>query len=162
MNLIVNVDENWAIGYKNQLLVKIPADMRFFRDETTNKIVVMGRKTFESFPSGQPLKNRTNIVITRNKNYTHKGITVVHSIDETLKLLKNYKSEDIYIIGGEKIYKQFLDYCDVAYVTKVDFKYQADAYFPNLDKLDWKIVGISEEQVYYDLTYKWYKYIKNS
>lgn len=159
MNLIVAVDNNWAIGYQNKLLVSIPADMRFFRDETTNKVVIMGRNTLLSFPSGIPLKNRTNIIITRQKDYTVKDAIVVHSIEEALELAKGYKSEDIYAIGGASIYKQMLPYCDVAYVTKIDYSYLADTHFPNLDKMEeWVVAEESEEQTYYDLAYNFCRY----
>lgn len=159
MNLIAAVDRNWAIGNKNELLVKIPADQKFFRETTTGKVVVMGRKTLESFPNGLPLKNRTNIVLTRDKNYKVKDAVVLHSLEELREELKKYPSEDIYIIGGETIYRQLLDECDVAHITKIEFAYEADAYFPNLDELpEWKITADSEEQTYFDLEYYFYKY----
>ena len=159
MNLIAAVDQNWAIGNKNQLLVKIPADQKFFRETTTGKVVVMGRKTLESFPNGLPLKNRTNIVLTRDKNYQVKDAIVLHSLKALKEELKKYPSEDIYVIGGETIYRQLLDDCDVAHITKIEYAYDADAYFPNLDELpEWKITADSEEQTYFDLEYFFYKY----
>ena len=133
MNLIVNVDSNWAIGYRGKLLVSIPEDMKFFRSETTGKLVVLGRKTLDTFPGGQPLKNRTNIILTRNPNYQVKGAIICHSVEEVLEELKKYNSEDVYIIGGDSIYKEFLPYCDVAHVTRTDHVYDADAWFPNLE-----------------------------
>lgn len=161
MNLIAAVDENWAIGKNNQLLVRIPADQKFFREMTTGRVVVMGRKTLESFPNGQPLKNRTNIVLTHNKDYDVKDAVVVHSMDELHEELKKYDSDDVFVIGGEKIYEQLLDECDVAHITKIDFAYDADAYFPNLDQNpDWEITGDSEEQTYFDLEYYFYRYEK--
>ena len=161
MNLIANVDINWAIGKNNQPLVKIPADMKFFRETTTGKVVVMGRKTLESFPNGQPLKNRTNIVLTHDRSYQVKEAIVVYSMDELHEELKKYPSEDIYIIGGESIYRQLVDACDVAHITKVDYAYDADAYFPNLDeKPEWQITQDSEEQTYFDLIFHFYKYEK--
>ncbi|MDD7642451.1 MAG: dihydrofolate reductase [bacterium] len=161
MNLIACVDNNWAIGKNNQLLVRIPADMKFFRETTTGKVVVMGRKTLESFPNGQPLKNRTNIVLTHNRNYKVKDAIVVYSVEELNEELKKYPSEDIYIIGGESIYEQFVDACDVAHITKVDYAYDADAHFPNLDeKPEWRIAQDSEEQTYFDLIFYFYKYEK--
>ena len=87
MNLIVAVDKNWAIGNDNKLLVSIPQDMKFFRETTMGKVVVMGRKTLESFPGGQPLKKRTNIVLTRDKNYQVKDAIVVNTVDELLQEL---------------------------------------------------------------------------
>ena len=121
----------------------------------------MGRKTLESFPNGQPLKDRTNIVITRKKDYNAKGVTVVHSIEEALEAVKDFKTEDVYVIGGGEIYAQMLEYCDLAHVTKIDYAYQADCFFPNLDELpEWKVTGESEEQTYYDLEYTFVKYEK--
>ena len=119
MNLIVAVDENWAIGKDNKLLVSIPSDMKFFRETTTGKVVVMGRKTLESFPNGLPLKNRTNIVLTRNRDYQVKDAIVVHSVPELLVKLDKYSSEDVYVIGGDSVYQELLPYCDVAHVTKI-------------------------------------------
>lgn len=160
MNLIVAVDKNWAIGKDNNLLIKIPGDQRFFRDHTTNRVVVMGRKTLESFPNGKPLRDRINIIITSDNNYKVDGGLVVHSIDEALEEIKKYKSEKVYIIGGQTIYEQFLDYCDIAYITKINYNYDADTYFPNLDAKDeWEVQEESEEQTYYDIEYKYYKYI---
>ena len=159
MNLIVAVDENWAIGYKNELLIRIPADMKMFRQETTGKVVVLGRKTLETFPNGQPLKNRTNIILSTKEDYEVKDATVVHSIEELLEELKNYPSEDIYIIGGETVYRQMLPYCDVAHVTRIDRKYEADAFFPNLEEEgNWEITAESDEQSYFDTTYTFVKY----
>jgi len=159
MNLIAAVDQNWAIGNKNQLLVRIPADQKFFRETTTGKVVVMGRKTLESFPNGLPLKNRTNIVLTRDKNYTVKDAIVLHSLEELREELKKYPTEDVYIIGGESVYREMLPYCDVAHITKIDHAYQADAYFPNLDETgEWVITAESEEQTYFDIEYAFVKY----
>ena len=146
MNLIVAVDENWAIGKDNKLLVSIPSDMKFFRETTTGKVVVMGRKTLESFPNGLPLKNRTNIVLTRNRDYQVKDAIVVHSVPELLVKLDKYSSEDVYVIGGDSVYQELLPYCDVAHVTKINHVYAADYWFPNLDETgEWEITGESEE-----------------
>ncbi len=161
MNLIVAVDSNWAIGYNNSLLVKIPNDMKFFRNQTTGKVIVMGRKTFESFPQKQPLGNRTNIILSSNKNYSVKGAIVVHSIPELKKELEKYPVEDIYVIGGDSVYKALIDYCSVAYVTKILHEYQADTYFPNLDNMkEWVMREESEEQTYFNLEYTFTKYEK--
>ncbi|MEF9940976.1 MAG: dihydrofolate reductase [Lachnospiraceae bacterium] len=159
MNIIVATDKNWGIGFENNLLVSIPADMKFFRETTAGKIVVMGRKTLESFPNGLPLKNRINIILTSNKKYTVKDAIVIHSIDEMVEELKKYKEEDIYVIGGESIYRQLLPYCKTAHVTKIDHEYQADTFFPNLDKdKEWKLTGESEEQTYFNLEYVFARY----
>lgn len=159
MNLIVAVDKNWAIGKDNGLLVSIPADMKFFRETTIGKVVVMGRKTLESFPGGQPLKKRTNIVLTRDKNYSVKDAIVVHNIEELLEELKKYEQEEIYVIGGESIYRALLPYCNLAHVTKINHAYAADTYFPNLDEMeDWEITGVSDEQTYFSLEYEFVRY----
>ena len=159
MNLIVNVDSNWASGSRGKLLVSIPEDMKFFRSETTGKVVVLGRKTLDTFPGGQPLKNRTNIILTRNPNYQVKGAIICHSVEEVLEELKKYNSEDVYIIGGDSIYKEFLPYCDVAHVTRTDHVYDADAWFPNLEEDPaWVLTGESEEKTYFDLEFRFCRY----
>jgi len=159
MNCIVAVDKNWAIGCRNQLLVRIPEDQRHFRETTTGKVVILGRNTLETFPEAKPLKNRTNIVITRKMDYKLNDAIVVHSIEEALAEAKKHNSEDVYVIGGESIYRQMLPYCDVAIVTKIDYEYQADTYFPNLDKMeDWTLVEESEEHTYHDLAYTFCRY----
>ena len=161
MNMIVAVDSNWAIGHKGKLLVSIPEDMQFFRRETTGKVVVMGRKTLESFPNGLPLKNRVNVVITKDEEYNVKDAIICHSIEEALEVLKQYNDEDIYVIGGESVYRQFLPYCSVAHVTKINYSYDADTYFPNLDEMDeWTIEESSDERTYFDLEYEFVKYVK--
>lgn len=159
MNLIAAVDRNWAIGCDNNLLVRIPEDQKWFRQTTTGKAVIMGRKTLESFPGKAPLKNRLNIVITSDKSYKVEGAVVVHSIEEAIKAAGDYSDEDVYVIGGESIYRQMLPYCKVAHITKIDYAYQADAYFPNLDDdKDWHITETSEERTYFDLLYEFVKY----
>ena len=159
MNLIVAVDQNWAIGKNNSLLVRIPEDQKFFRQTTTGHVVVMGRKTLESFPNKIPLPNRVNIVLTKNQAYQAKDAIIVHSVEELFDVLKNYEDKEIFVIGGQSIYEQLLPYCDVAHVTKIDYSYEADAYFPNLDKMpEWEIVADSDEHTYFDLEYTFYKY----
>ena len=119
MNIIVAVDKNWAIGKDNKLLVSIPADMKMFRQETTGKVVVMGRKTLESFPNGLPLKNRTNIVLTGNKDYNVKDAIIVHTVEELLEEIKNIRQRK-YTVLVETVYtNKLLPYCDTAHVTKL-------------------------------------------
>ena len=155
MNVIVAVDKNWAIGYRTKLLVSIPQDMKFFRETTTGKVVVMGRKTLESFPGGQPLKKRVNLVLTGNSSYHVKDAVIVHTVDELLEETKKYDPEDVYVIGGESIYRQLLPHCTRAYVTKIDRAFQADTFFPNLDQdPEWELTKVSEEQTYFDLEYE--------
>lgn len=163
MNLIVNVDKNWAIGNNGGLLISIPEDLRFFRDETTGKVVIVGRNTVKTFPGGRPLKNRKNIIVSTNKDLKVDDAVVVNSVEEALEAVKDYKSEDVYVVGGASIYKQMLPYCDVAHVTKTNYAYQADTYFPNLDEMDdWVIEAESDERTYYDIEYTFYKYVRKN
>ncbi len=161
MNIIAAVDKNWAIGNGNQLLVRIPEDQKWFRETTTGKAVIMGRKTLESFPNKAPLKNRLNVVLTSDRGYKVNGAVVVHSIEEAVAAVRDYDDDDVYVIGGASIYRQMLMLCNVAHITKIDYAYQADAYFPNLD-LDpaWQITMTSEERTYFDLCYEFVKYEK--
>ncbi len=159
MKCIVAVDSNWAIGKNNQLLVSIPADMRFFKEQTMGKVVIMGRATLESFPGGKPLKGRVNIVVTRDPRYYAPDAVIVHSVEEAAAVASRYPADDVYVIGGASIYRQFLPLCDTAYVTKIDYAYDADTYFPNLDDApDWELTEESDEQTYYDLTYAFTTY----
>ena len=159
MNLIVAVDKNWAIGNGNKLLVSIPQDMKFFREMTKGNVVVMGRKTMESFPGGQPLKKRTNIVLSRDESYQVKDAVVVHSLEELLEQLKSFPEESIYVIGGESIYRMLLPYCKEAYITRIRHSYAADTYFPDLDAdPEWELEDESEEQTYFDLEYVFTRY----
>ncbi len=153
MKLIVAVDREWAIGKNNRMMWNIPADMKFFRETTRGNVVIMGRKTLESFPQSQPLPNRVNIVITKNKNYRVKGAVAVHSIEEAIAESGRHEG-DVYVIGGESIYRSMLQYCDTALVTKIDHTFDADTYFPNLDKdSEWEMTKTSEEQTCFDLEY---------
>lgn len=159
MNIIVAVDSQWAIGNGGDLLIRIPNDHKMFRQETMGKVVVLGRKTLDTFPQGLPLKNRTNVILSSNPDYQVKDGIVAHSLEELFKELEKYKSEDVYVIGGDSVYRQMLPYCDVAHVTKIDHAYEADAYFPDLDQdAAWEITADSEEQTYFDLAYEFVKY----
>lgn len=159
MIAILSADQNWGIGLKGELLVRIPNDMKNFRKLTTGNVIVMGRKTLESFPNGAVLPNRVNIVLTRNQDYQAKGAVIVHSEEELMEELKNYPDKQVYVIGGESIYRQLLPYCEEAYVTKIDYAYQADRYFPNLNEMeDWELAEEGEEQTFFDIEYYFNKY----
>ena len=155
MNLCVTADRHWAIGKDGRPLVTIPADRQMFLKETDGKVVVMGRRTLEGLPGGQPFGNRVNIVLTHDMQYKVKGAVVCHSLEEALKALKDYDEGDIYIIGGKSIYRQFLPYCDTIHLTAIDYVYDADLRFPvDLDQApDWKLAEEGEEQTYFDLCY---------
>lgn len=159
MNMIVAVDKNWAIGNKGSLLVRIPADHKMFRNETMGKVVVLGRKTLETFPNGQPLEGRTNIILSHNSNYKAGNAIIAISTEDLIRKLRDYNDGDIYIIGGASVYEMMLPYVDTVHVTKIDHEYEADAFFPNLDASgEWEITADSDEQVYFDLTYRFLKY----
>ena len=159
MNLYVTADENWAIGNNNNLLIQIPRCQKLFLEETKGKVLVMGRKTLATFPQGLPLAGRTNIVLSKNEELQIKNTTVVHSVEELLEELKQFPSEDVYVVGGESVYKQLIPYCNVAHVVKMDHAYDANKYFPNLDKdSQWKLTADSDELTYFDIAYEFLKY----
>lgn len=154
MKLIAAVDKNWGIGLNGRLLVSIPSDQKFFRNETYGKVVIVGRKTLATFPNGLPLEGRTNIILTSDKSFKAKNAIIVHSVEEALEAVAGYADEDVYVIGGESVYQQFLPYCNTAIITKIDHAFEADAHMMNLDEVgDWRITAESEEQTYFDLEY---------
>ena len=144
MNLIVAVDENWAIGKEGDLLEKISEDLKRFKELTTNNIVVMGRVTFDSLPKKRPLPNRKNIVLTRDKTLVIEGVEICYTVDELLKMIEK-EEKDVFVMGGEKIYKLLLPFCKKAYVTKIYNSYDADRYMENLDISDEWEEKIKEE-----------------
>ena len=144
MNLIVAVDENWGIGYKGDLLIKISEDLKYFKKITLNQNVVMGQITFESLPNKKPLKNRTNIVLTNDKNFFSEDIIICYGIPQVLDYVKN-SDKETFIIGGESIYRQFIPYCTKAYITKIYHSFKADKHIPNfVDSKEWNLVEKSE------------------
>lgn len=144
MKAIVCVDKNWGIGKKNDLLFHLPADMKYFREKTLNKVVVMGSNTLKSFPGGNPLKNRTNIVLYPGGEKRDDCI-VADSMGELSETLKNYDTDDVFIIGGAMFYRTMLPYCSEVFVTKVEEDGGAEVFFENLDKLpEWKCVKEGE------------------
>jgi len=147
MNLIAAVDLNWGIGYNNKLLERIPEDMKYFKQKTKGKVIVMGRTTFESLPNSNPLEQRINIVLTKNKNYKCDNVILCYSLDELLKKLKSYNEEDVFIIGGESIYSQLIPHCNKAYITKIHKNYVHNKVLDNLDNYsEWVKVSTSEKR----------------
>ena len=146
MKTIVAVDKKWGIGKKNDLLFSLPADMAFFRKTTLNKVVVMGSNTLKSFPNGNPLKNRTNVVLFPGGEKRDDCI-IVDSMDELKVELKKYPTDDVFIIGGAMFYKTMLPYCSEVLVTKVDADGGAEVFYENLDELpNWSCVYESESE----------------
>lgn len=161
MKAIVAVDNNWGIGRNNELLFNLPLDMKFFRAKTLNKVVVMGSNTLKSFPSGNPLKNRVNIVLYPNGE-KRKDCIIVESLDELREELKRYPSDDIFIIGGAMFYRTMLPYCDTVYVTKVSADGNATVFYENLDKLpNWRCVDSSDEVEENNLLFRFTTYKNN-
>lgn len=177
MNAIVNVNESWGIGRDGQLLCNIPGDMKFFRETTKGKTVVMGRRTLESFPKGAPLKNRVNLVLTSARGHIQpeafaaaeadreKGgsteLLTVESVPALLALLKEREAQsaDVFVIGGEAVYRELLPYCDCCFVTKNNCKDAADTWFPDLDvDPDWALDATGEEQQFEQIRYQFLTY----
>ena len=145
MNIIVAVSKNWGIGKDNGLLFNIPTDMKFFRETTMGKVVVMGRKTLESFPNQKPLPKRTNIVLSRNPDYAPEGVTVCHKPSEVLAEVKKYDTDDVFIIGGAEIYRMMIPFCKRAYITMVDSDAEADSFIPDFTNLiGWELVDATD------------------
>lgn len=154
MNCIVVVDENWAIGKDNDLLVHLPGDLKYYREKTIGKVIVIGRKTLESFPGQKPLPKRTNLVLTGNPDYKNDACIVCCGEEALLEEMKKYDDDDIFISGGESIYNRYLDKCDNVYVTKIFKAFDADKHFKNIDedenyKLTWTSEINEENQIRY-------------
>ncbi|MDO4619788.1 MAG: dihydrofolate reductase [Lachnospiraceae bacterium] len=160
MKLIAAADQKWSIGKEGKLLTRIPADMQYFRKQTAGKVLIMGRKTLESFPNKQPLAGRAaNIVLTTREDYAVDGAIIVHSVEEALAAVSSYNTDDVYVIGGGEIYRAFLPYCDTAYITRIDYTFDADTSIPDLDAdPEWKMTAQSDEQTYFDLIYEFNEY----
>lgn len=159
MNLIVAVDQNWGIGYQNDLLFHIPEDMRFFKEHTMGKTVVMGERTLKSLPGGKPLAGRVNIVLSDDPAFCVQDVTVVRSLPELFCALRAYEEEDIFVIGGGMVYRTLLPYCTRAYITKVQASKQHDTAIPNLDALSaWQIEQCSEPHEHQGLCFRFVTY----
>ncbi len=159
VSIIVAAGENNEIGKGNALLWRLPNDMKRFKEITTGHTVVMGRKTFESLPKGA-LPNRTNVVVSHNKNLQLENCIVVHSLDEVF--VKCIREEEVFIIGGEEIYRQALPFTDKIYLTRVQAAFpEADAFFPKIDPAEWQVVSretiLPDEKNQYFTTFYEYK-----
>lgn len=162
MNLIVAVDQNWGIGLNDELLFRIKADHRHFRELTIGNTVILGRKTLLTFPRGLPLKDRTNLILSAQENYAIEGAIVFHSISALLKQIETQSDGEIFVIGGASVYEALLPFCTRAYITKILSDRPADRYFPNLDLSDsWRIIEASPIQTEEDLDFQFLIYEKN-
>lgn len=156
MNMIVAVDENWAIGNGGDQLVYIPADLKRFQALTRGHTVILGRKTLATFPGGRPLKGRTNFILSRNPAFAPEGAQVFSDLDS---LLAAVQDPDAFVIGGASVYRALLDRCDTVYVTKIHRSYPADCYFPNLDQSPaWRPTETEEPQTDADVTFHYVTY----
>ena len=155
---IVTADRNWGIGKSGRKLINIPDDEKYLIAATAGQTVIMGRKTFENVPASRNLTSRNTVVLSRNPDLQLAGAVVVHSPQEAIDEAKRLGG-DIYILGGESIFEQMLAVCDEVQVTAIDYSYDADARFPDLDKsVEWVQIADSEEQTYFDTVYYFKKY----
>ena len=162
MNAVVATDLGWGIGYKGELLERIPEDMRRFKQITSNGVIVMGRKTFESLPRQKPLPNRVNIVMSKKVEEAD-WCSKLHfrsSVEDTIKLINGkYVDKEAFIIGGQEIYTQFLPYCNTIYMTKIKKKYKADRFFEDIDiRKDFRLVSGYDHMVHNDIKYAFLVY----
>lgn len=161
LKMIVCVSENYAIGNKGDLLFSLPPDMKFFRETTLNKTVIMGRATLDSFPGGKPLKNRTNIVLSRDNDFEREGVLVFNSPEKVLDFVREC-DEETFVIGGAQIYKMFEPYCREALVTKVQKTAQADKFFFDIDSSpNWRLASESPVMEYEGLKFTFCKYLRD-
>jgi dihydrofolate reductase len=156
ISIICCMDIERNIGYENKIPWSLPNDLQYFKRKTTGHKVIMGRKTYESI--GKPLPNRENIILTNNTEYVSPGCKLIHSIEE---VLHDEKNDEVFIIGGENVYKHFLPYADKMYLTIIDHVFKGDSKFPNFDEEKWtlvnEVVGVVDERNKYDhrfLTYE--------
>ena len=155
MNVIVAVDENWAIGKGGDQLVYIPEDLKHFKELTMGHPVILGRRTLATFPGGRPLKGRRNLILSRDPDFRPEGGEVYPDLDALLFAAP----EDAFVVGGASVYRALLDRCDTAYVTKLDRAYEADCWFPNLDEdSDWALVEESEPMEHEGLAFRYTVY----
>ena len=159
MIAIAAVSQSWGIGRDGDMLFHIPADLKYFRDKTMGKTVIMGRLTLESLPGGKPLDGRENIVISRSENYSPSGVLVCRSVADAVAATSAKPSDEVFVIGGGMIYSELLNYCEKAYITRIDADPKADVYFPNLDELpDWELVSDGEKLEHKGITFSFAEY----
>lgn len=137
VSLLVAIAKNNAIGKDNQLLWRLPNDMKYFKDLTWGGVVVMGRKTYESL--GKPLPGRVNIVISGQKNFTADGVEIAHSLEDALAIAKKTNNKEVFVIGGGEIYKQSMPLAEKMYITRVHKSFEADTFFPAFNEDEWAL-----------------------
>lgn len=160
MTIIVTMDKNQGLSCKGQPLVSIPADYRFFQEETKGKIVVMTEDMLKSMPGGKAVGGRINYVLAKNPKFKEPNVQSFSDMGDLRKELLKYNSRDIYILGRQPLFDEFLDDCHEIHATWVDYSYEADSFFPKLDEKGWKIKDKSDEQTYYDLEYYFIRFVR--
>ncbi len=159
MNAILSIDENYGIGYKGDLLFNCREDLQRFKKLTTGKTVVMGRKTFFSLPGQKPLPNRNNIIMSTDETLCVEGATVCKSIEQLKTLLAQTPSDEVFVIGGEVIYRALLPICTTVHITRFEARRTADTFFPNIEELtDWQLVEQSPQMMFGDIPYRYLTY----
>lgn len=157
MQAIVAVSQSWGIGKGGDLLFRLPSDLRRFKAMTTGHTVIMGRKTLDSLPGGKGLPHRRNLVLSRQSDFAPDRAEVIHSVEDILKTAE----DDAFVIGGQQVYEQLLPYCTRVHITKVLSDPEADAFFPDLDKLPgWKVVSAGEMLTENGLSFQYVEYIR--
>lgn len=155
MNLIVAADRNWGIGRDGGLLASIPTDMKYFKDHTTGKVVVMGRKTLESMPGRRGLPNRVNYVLTSDPDYEADRCTIVNTEEELFAALSKYEPDDVFLIGGASLYNRYYRLCDRLYITKMDADLGADTFIVDIDEdTDYEVKSESAPITENGITYR--------
>ena len=159
MNMIVAADINCGIGKDGGLLTHLSGDLKYFKEKTLGKVVVMGRKTLESLPGGKPLPGRTNIVLTSNPDFNKEGCIVVRNMDELRSKCSQYPEDMVMIIGGAMLYNALMEDCESLFITKIYKEFEADTFIKNPDTLsDYKIVWQSEMQEEHGIQYRFFEY----
>lgn len=157
MQAIVAVSQSWGIGKGGDLLFRLPSDLRRFKAMTTGHTVIMGRKTLDSLPGGKGLPHRRNLVLSRQSDFAPDRAEVIHSVEDILKTAE----DDAFVIGGQQVYEQLLPYCARVHITKVLSDPEADAFFPDLDKLPgWKVASAGEMLTENGLSFQYVEYIR--
>lgn len=160
MNAIVAVDRNWGIGKDNDLLIHLPGDLKYYKEKTIGKVIIVGQRTLESFPGSKPLPGRTNIVLSDDPAFVRDDCIVCRTKDEVLQKAAEYDPQTVFICGGASIYRLFLEDCDALYVTKIDAVFDADTFFPNLDELGYRVDWSSEPQEEKGYSYRFQRYVR--
>ena len=161
MNAIVAVDRNWGIGRENNLLVHLSGDLKYYKEKTIGNVIIIGRKTLESFPGGRPLPGRTNIVLSTDLDYAPEGCVMCRCKEDVLQAVADHDPDRVFVCGGESVYRMFMEDCSAFYVTKIDAAFEADTFFPDLDALGYHVDWASEDREENGYHYRFERYVKD-